>query len=139
GHAATSLSRLPRPNSHCRLLAGGETLQINKHDAPSPSLAVTHMSWLRDECGKWQKRDARRDVMAKNLLEWLPALTETERKEIVDAVRNHGPSRRVIDYNDVGAIGLSNREVVIAALLEVHRVYGTAAALDLARKLKGKP
>jgi hypothetical protein len=76
--------------------------------------------------------------MAKNLLEWMPHLTETERKEIVDAVRNHSPSRPVIDYNNP-AIGLLGREGVIAALLEVHRVYGTAAALDLARKLKGKP
>jgi hypothetical protein len=47
----------------------------------------------------------RGDVMAENLLGWLPTLSETERKIIVDAVRNHSPSRLVIDYDDLGRIG----------------------------------
>ena len=72
------------------------------------------------------------DAMAKNLLGCLSALTETERKIIVDAVRNQSPSKRVIHYNDLGSIGLSKREDVIAALFEVYRVYGTTAPRDLA-------
>jgi hypothetical protein len=77
-------------------------------------------------------------VMA-NLLEWMRHLTETECKEIVDAVRNHGHAGHVIDFDNPVAIGLLGREEVIAALLEVHRVYGTVAAIDLANKLKGEP
>jgi len=35
--------------------------------------------------------------------------------------------------------GHLDREVVLAALLQVHRVYGTVAARDLAQKLRGEP
>jgi hypothetical protein len=54
-------------------------------------------------------------------------------------VRNHSPSKYVIDYNDLGSIGLLEREGVIAALLKVYSVYGTTAARDLAHKLKRTP
>jgi hypothetical protein len=76
--------------------------------------------------------------MAENLLRWMPKLTEEDRKEIADAVRNHGPSRHQLNYNDI-ALGLLNREVVIAALHEVYRIFGTAAALATARKLSAPP
>jgi hypothetical protein len=69
--------------------------------------------------------------MKKNLLIWTDHLTEMERKEITDAMRNHSPQRIVIDYDD-DAIWFLDREVVIAALLQVHRVYETVAARDLA-------
>jgi len=71
----------------------------------------------------------------KNLLLCWPRLTEEGRNEICDAMRKYGPLPSK-DYDDLPVILLSNREDVIAAVLEVHRVYGTAAALETASKLK---
>ena len=92
----------------------------------------------------FQARDCTRtnNVMAKNLLEWLPDLTEKERNEIVYAVNIFGPPRYRVNplrYNDPASVGLLDREDVIAALHKVHGHYATAAALDLARKLEGEP
>ena len=73
-------------------------------------------------------------VMAKNLIIWWSCRTEEERNEICEALRKHGPSSR--DYNDIRLILLSDCEVVRQALLERYRVQGTAAPLELARKLR---
>jgi hypothetical protein len=72
--------------------------------------------------------------MAKNLMEWWHYRTEEERYEIREALRKHGPSSK--DYNDLRVILLSDCEVVRQALLERYRVQGTAAPLELARKLR---
>jgi hypothetical protein len=72
--------------------------------------------------------------MAKNLMEWWTYRTEAERNEIREALCKHGPSSR--DYNELSAVLLSDCEVVRQALLERYRVQGTAAPLELARKLR---
>lgn len=72
--------------------------------------------------------------MAKNLLEWWANRTDDERNEIREALRKHSPSSK--DYNALIVILFSDCEVVRQALLERYRVQGTAAPLELARKLR---
>jgi hypothetical protein len=71
--------------------------------------------------------------MAGNLLALLPKLSETECKLIKDAMYDYDPKKPV---SDLGAIGLLNRERVIAALRNFYWVHGTIAALALACKLQ---
>jgi len=74
-----------------------------------------------------------------NLVAWLPDLTEKERSEIVYAVNIFGPPRyrlKPLRYDDPASVGLLDREDVIAALHKVYSHYGTATALDTARKLQ---
>ena len=68
-----------------------------------------------------------------NLLAVVWKLTEAERKLIAEAMRRYDPEKPEIDYNDLGMIGLLNRESVVAALW----LYGTTAAIDLALRLQG--
>jgi hypothetical protein len=70
----------------------------------------------------------------KNIMYWWTHRTEEERDEIREALRKHGPSSQ--DYNDIYAILFSDCEVVRQALLQRYRVQGTAAPLELARKLR---
>jgi hypothetical protein len=72
--------------------------------------------------------------MAKNIAEWWAYRAEEERNEIREALHKHGPSSN--DYNDLAVILLSDCEVVRQALLDRYRVQGTAAPLELARKLR---
>jgi hypothetical protein len=81
--------------------------------------------------------------MAKNILKCLPRLTNKERNEIVGALNTFGPSKyrtNPLPYNNPGLLGgrlaPENVKDAIAALHEVHSFYGTAAALETARKLK---
>jgi hypothetical protein len=74
-----------------------------------------------------------------NLMALLPKLSGNDCNEIIFAVRTFGPTRYRIDpplYNDLAAVALLVCEDVIPALHEVHRVYGTVAALRLANKLR---
>jgi hypothetical protein len=79
-------------------------------------------------------------IMAENLGRWLPLLTQNDCNEIVDAMNKFCPSRRTnpLRYNTPKAdLMFLNREKVIAALLEVYRVFGTATALATAHILQG--
>ena len=68
-----------------------------------------------------------------NMLKWWPCRTEEERNEILEALRKYGPS---LNYNDFKVMMLLDPEIVRQALLERYRIQGTAAPLELARKLR---
>jgi hypothetical protein len=65
---------------------------------------------------------------------------EKDRKEIVDAMNNFGPSKyrtNPLSYNaTVKELALLNPEEVIDALHKVYRAWGTVAARELAQELE---
>jgi hypothetical protein len=78
--------------------------------------------------------------MVVNLLHYVRDLNEQDCKEIVDAMNKFGPSKYRTSplsyYATAIGLALLSREEIIAALHVAHGVYGTAAALNTAQKLK---